>query len=100
MATDKEEQAELLFFGTSVALTECNLTDVRSETLPHRDTFPLIPTHEVETIISGLPTKKASGPDKVQNELLKLAKSQLSPILANLFNFCLRSSFYPPKWKT
>lgn len=51
MATDKEEQAELLFFGTSVALTECNLTDVRSDTLPHRDTFPLIPTHEVETII-------------------------------------------------
>lgn len=28
IATDKMEQAELLFYGTSVALTECNLRDI------------------------------------------------------------------------
>lgn len=59
-----------------------------------------IPAHEVETIITSLPTKKAKGPDEVPNELLKLAKSPLSPILANLFNFFLKNSFYPPQWKT
>lgn len=60
---------------------------------------PIFPSHEVETVIATLPSKKAKGPDNVPNELLKLGKSNLSPILANLFNFCLKSGFYPPHWK-
>lgn len=99
VATDKEEQAELLFFGTSVALTECNLTDTRPNSITHQGLFLLIPAHEVETIITSLPTKKVKGQDDVPNELLKLAKSQLSPILAEVFNYCLKTSFYPPQWK-
>lgn len=99
VATNKEEQAELLFFGTSVALTECHLPDARTTPSPPRGPIPIIPSHEVETVITHLPTKKAKGPNNVPNELLKLAKSEISPILANLFNYCLKSSFYPPQWK-
>lgn len=99
IATNKEEKAELLFFGTSVALTECNLQDTTTATPLPRGPFPLIPPHEVETVIASLPTKKAKGPDAVPNESLKIAKSELSPVLANLFNYCLKSSFYPPQWK-
>lgn len=99
VATDKEEQAELLVFGTSVALTECNLSDIRTEPSPPRGPFPIVPPYEVETIISSLPTKKAKGPDSIPNELLKIAKSEISPILASLFNYCLKSGFYPPCWK-
>lgn len=71
IATDKEEQEELLFFATSVALTDCNLTDIRQEPIPPRGSFPTVPPHEVETIISKLPSKKAKGPDNVLNELIK-----------------------------
>lgn len=99
VATDKEEQAELLFFGTSVTLTDCNLTDVPPGLSPPRGPFPFIPAYKVETIISKLPTKKAKGPDNVPNELLKITKSEISPILAKLFNYCLKTGFYPPRWK-
>lgn len=64
VATDKEEQTELLFFGTSVALTECNLTDIPRDLLPPaKGPIPIIPPHKVGTIISSLPTKKAKGSD-------------------------------------
>lgn len=76
IATDKEEQAELLFFGTSVALTECHLSDIRTTAPPPRGVIPIIPPHEVEVVIAHLPTKKAKGPDNVQNKPLKLAKSK------------------------
>lgn len=99
MATDKEEQAELLFFGTSVALTECHLPDTQPTPPPTRGPIPIIPPHEVETIIDSLPKKKAKGPDAIPNELIKIAKSELSPILASIFNHCLKTSFYPPQWK-
>lgn len=81
-------------------MTECNLADIRQEPPPPRGTFPTIPPHEVETVIAQLPSRKAKGPDEVPNELLKLAKSDISPFLASLFNYCLKSSFDPPQWKT
>lgn len=99
IATDKEEQAELLFFGTSVALTECSMQDAQAELPPNWGYIPIVPPFEIESIIATLPTKKAKGPDAVPNELMKLAKSELSTILASMFNYCLKTGFYPPQWK-
>lgn len=99
IATDKTEQAELLFYGTSVALTDCNLSDISTESPPPIGPFPAITEHEVEEIIKDLPNKKAKGDDDVPNELIKLAKSLLSPALTQIFNQCLKLSFYPQCWK-
>lgn len=99
IATDKTEQAELLFSGTSIALTECNLQDVPTGPSPPIGRFPVVTEFEVESIIRSLPNKKATGEDKIPNELIKLAKSLLSPHLTNIFNHCLKLSFYPVGWK-
>lgn len=99
ITTEKEEQAELLFFGTSVALTDCDLQDVPTTPPPPIGPFPRISPYEVETIIKNLPNKKAKGDDQIPNELLKIAESLLSPLLASLFNQCMTLSFYPPQWK-
>lgn len=99
ITTEKEEQAELLFFGTSVALTECDLQDVPADPAPPIGQFPSVTTYEVTNIIRNLPNNKAKGDDQIPNELLKLAESLLSPHLAVIFNQCLKLSFYPPQWK-
>lgn len=99
ITTEKTEQAKLLFFGTSVALTECDLQDVPTGPPPPIGPFPHITTHEVEDVIKHLPNGKAKGDDKIPNELLKIAESLLSPLFATLFNQCMTLSYYPPQWK-
>lgn len=99
ITTKKEKQPYLLFFGTSVALTDCDLQDVPTDPLPPIGSFPNITTYKVGNIIQTLPNTKAKGDDDVPNELLKLAESLLSPHLAALFNQCLKLSCYPPQWK-
>lgn len=93
VATNKEEQAQLMFFGTLVSLTDCNLKDIHSTMPPPLGPFPIIPPYEVEKIVSNLPTRKAKGPDDVPNKLLKIAKSDISFVLAQLFNYCLKTGF-------
>lgn len=99
IATDKKEQAELLYFGTSVALTDCNLSDISTDPPPPVTDFPAITEHEVESIIANLPNKKAKGTDKVPNKLIKIAKSLITPFLTQVLNQCLKLGFYPPGWK-
>lgn len=99
IATDKKEQAELLYYGTSVALTECNLRDISTEPPPPIGIFPAITEYEVESIIKNLPNKKAKGIDNIPNELIKIAESHITPFLTRMLNHCLKLSFYPPSWK-
>jgi ribonuclease HI len=101
LSTDVAEQAELLFKGTSVINSTCDLSDIipRELDTPIRN-FPPITPAEVTRAIDSLPSKKAVGPDNIPNELLKMGKSQISPFLTPLFNACLRQGHFPREWKT
>ena len=60
-------------------------------------------TISIETInktIDKLNNKKAPGPDKITNKVIKLIKPSLSPILFTLINICKQKGYHPHTWKT
>lgn len=101
LATDKNEQATLLFQGTSVVRNECDESDI-PDSLPKTEPihFPTMTEHEIEEIIRKLPSRRAKGEDGIPNELLKIAKSILSPKMVKLFNACLKLGYFPTAWRT
>ena len=68
------------------------ITDSRLESI---DITPF----KVSKILQRLPVKKASGPDQVNNTLLKLTADVICDPLANIFNKSLNTSLYPEDWK-
>ena len=52
----------------------------------------------VDKIITNLDSSKASGPDCIPVVVLKNCESELSCILAKLFNKCLKESCFPDCW--
>ena len=53
----------------------------------------------VKKVIMNLDSSRASGPDCIQVVVLKNYESQLSDILAELINMCLKESCFPDCWK-
>ena len=53
----------------------------------------------VKTVIKNLDVSKASGPDCIPVVVLKKCLSELSYILAELFNKCLKESCFSDFWK-
>ena len=53
----------------------------------------------VKKIITNLDSSKASGPDCIPVVVLKNCESELSYILAKIFNKCLKESCFPDCWK-
>ena len=53
----------------------------------------------VEKVITNLELSKASGPDCIPVLVLKNCELELSYILAELFNMCLKESCFPDCWK-
>ena len=43
--------------------------------------------------------KKASGPDKINNKLIRALKSSLSNILSDIFSLSLKHGYIPKAWK-
>lgn len=103
IATTKEEQAGILYYGTSVAHAEAELSDIPSnfDEATHSDShiFPCLEIHELRSIINKLPTRKARGEDSISNELLKLAMPAIEEQLCRIFNACFRLGFFPTIWR-
>ena len=55
---------------------------------------------EVSKLIRDLDVSKATGPDEIPVVVLKNISPELSPILAKLFNRCLKEKTFPASWKT
>ena len=55
---------------------------------------------EVSKLIKELDSSKATGPDGIPVIVLKHLSPELSPILAKLFNNCLKGKTFPSIWKT
>ena len=53
----------------------------------------------VKKVITNLDSSKASGPDCIPVVVLKNCEPELSYILAELFNMCLKDSCFPDCWK-
>ena len=53
----------------------------------------------VKKLITNLDSSKASGPDYIPVVVLKNCEPELSYILAELFNMCLKESCFPDCWK-
>ena len=53
----------------------------------------------VKKVITKLDSPKASGPDCIPVVVLKNCEPELSYILAELFNMCLKESCFPDCWK-
>ena len=53
----------------------------------------------VKKVIMNLDLSKASGPDCIPVVVLKNCEPELSYILAELFNKCLKESCFPDCWK-
>ena len=53
----------------------------------------------VKKVIMNLDSSKASGPDCIPVVVLKNCEPELSYILAELFNMCLKESCFPDCWK-
>ena len=53
----------------------------------------------VKKVITNLDSSKASGPDCIPVVILKNCEPELSYILANFFNKCLKESCFPDCWK-
>ena len=58
-----------------------------------------IASDEVESTLLSLPTGKASGPDSMNNKILKDLAQPLPSPLKNLFNFSLEKGQIPIIWK-
>lgn len=99
ITSDKEDQAELLFHGTSVAHIDADLADIPPERMPlnrdpRLDSIPLI-AEEIDQIITDLPTGKAKGPDQIANEIVKIAYPVIAPLFLNILNTCFELGHFP-----
>ena len=82
-----------------------NLDDsgISSPVFPSRTNLKLpnisITPKMVKKVITNLDSSKAFGPDCIPGVVLKNCESELSYILAKLFNMCLKESCFPDCWK-
>ena len=53
----------------------------------------------IKKVITNLDSSKASGPDCISLVVLKNCESELSYILVDLFNMCLKESCFSDCWK-
>ena len=56
-------------------------------------------SHDVKDVLLSLKLGKSSGPDGINNRVLKELSSQISDPLCTLFNFSLSHSVVPDSWK-
>ena len=58
-----------------------------------------ITEYEVRCAVDSLKLRKAPGPDLITNELLKVSRDIISPVLTSLFNSCLTCEQVPDVWR-
>ena len=74
------------------------LPDFPSRTDHSLNTFK-VTVKDVSKLIKNLQSGKATGPDGIPVVVLKRISPELSPILAKLFNRCLKEGCFPASWK-
>ncbi|PLW35910.1 hypothetical protein PCANC_17902 [Puccinia coronata f. sp. avenae] len=100
ITSNKEDQAKLLFEGTSVVHNECDLRDIPPADNSFFVVYPAITQQEVLGVLGRLAKKKAAGPDHIPNEVLSLCAPDIADALTTLFNRCIREGVFPLAWRS
>ena len=58
------------------------------------DEIPPFTVEELMAVVSGLPGRKAPGPDGIPNEVLKVVAAEKPRVLLDMFNACLRVGLF------
>ena len=99
--SDSQEKANLLneFFTEQTILNDDNvpIPDI-SYTNSSMPSFTVSP-HEVQSVLLSLTLGKASGPDEINNRVLRELSNVLSVPLCELFNKSLTEGVVPTSWK-
>jgi hypothetical protein len=98
LTSNKEEQARLLFKGTSDVPVDMNSDDIPPFSL-NSPFFPPITHTKLCLAIKELPNKKAKGHNDVPNETIKWGQQVLAKVLLRIFNACLNLGYFPTFWK-
>ena len=100
--SDNNKKAKLLndFFVNQTNLDDTGAT---LPTLLLLDREPLnnitITNDEVRSVLQTLKLRKSSGPDNINNRILKELANLISKPLCDLFNLFLSRSIFPDSWK-
>ena len=82
-----------------ITLDNSGTLDISLPVFPSRTNLKLHNILMVKKVIMNLDSSRASGPDCIPMVVLKNCESELSYILAKLFNMCQRESCFPDCWK-
>lgn len=61
---------------------------------------PKFTEDELKVAVHRMPNRKAPGPDRIPNEIVKLAASKSPEMFLNTFNHCIESACSPNAWKS
>ena len=85
---------------SSVFTKPCNSDIPTKGASPYKDLPKVTVTlNGIRKLLSGLQTKKATGPDNIPARLLKAISSEISPAIVNLFQQSLDSGVFPDAFK-
>ena len=101
--TEEQEKANLLneFFCEQTVLNDQNavLPNITPYTVVSQFTELVLTPDEVESLLKSLVDGKASGPNGLNNKVLKELASEISEPLCSLFNYSLSLGSFPNSWK-
>ena len=101
--TEAQEKANLLntFFCEQTMLNDENavLPNITPYVVASRLTDIVLNPSEVKSVLKTLATGKASGPNGLNNRVLKELADEISDPLCSLFNYSLSLGSYPTQWK-
>ncbi|KAI7950909.1 hypothetical protein MJO29_009583 [Puccinia striiformis f. sp. tritici] len=100
ITSDKQKQAELLFAGTSVVHSFCDVADIPPPESLSFVVYPEVTQQETSRVLKRLAKKKASGPNRIPNEVLTMLEPVLTTNLTALLNSCIKLEYFPSAWRT
>jgi hypothetical protein len=100
-ASDDHDKADLLndFFTAQSNLNDRDALPPSLPTSISSLSSIVFTTDEVKDILGCLPLGKASGPDDINNRILRELANELSAPLTSLFNKSLNEGYFPSSWK-
>ena len=101
--TEQQEKANLLntFFCEQTLLNDPNavLPNVTPYAVMSHLANEVLNPSEVKSVLKSIATDKATGPNELNNRVLKELANELSDPLCSLFNFSLSLGSFPSQWK-
>ncbi|RNA14158.1 RNA-directed DNA polymerase from mobile element [Brachionus plicatilis] len=99
----RKKESENSFDRSFFEIVEKNISEkeyLNSELYKNENTyFPKITLIELKNILKTLKDDSASGPDNINNQILKNLPDTFSIRLIEFFNLCLENNDIPDSWK-